>query len=167
MQVLFYDLIVNYNIKEENMKFIYIFLLIIGDQLAKYAARTNLTNRSVPIIPGYFELTYLENRGAAFGIFQSKRFILIGLTSVVILALIIYLIKKRPARPWMRASLILIIGGAIGNLIDRIANGYVVDYLHFYVRNVFNWPVFNFADICVVIGTILLAAELLFTKEQS
>jgi signal peptidase II len=167
MQVLFYDLIVNNYNKEDNMEFLYIFLLIAGDQIAKYAARARLTDRVVTLIPGCFELTYLENRGAAFGIFQSKRFILIGLTSIVILALIIYMLKRKPAKPWIRVSLILIIGGAIGNLIDRVANGYVVDYLHFYVRNVFDFPVFNFADICVVTGTILLAAELLFTKEQS
>ncbi len=149
------------------MEFIYIILLIAVDQLAKYAARTGLPERVITLVPGFFELTYLENRGAAFGIFQSRRFILIGITSIVIIVLIIYMIKRKPAKSWMRASLILIIGGAIGNLIDRVANGYVVDYLHFYIRDLFDWPVFNFADICVVVGTLLLAAELLFTKEQS
>lgn len=148
------------------MEFIYIFLLIAADQLTKYVARNGLTNRIITIIPSCFELTYLENRGAAFGIFQSRRLILIGLTSVVILILIVYLVKKKPANPWMKYSLILIIGGAIGNLIDRVANGYVVDFLHFYIGDVFDWPVFNFADICVVAGTIILAIELLFVKEQ-
>lgn len=148
------------------MEFIYIFLLIAADQLTKYASRNILANRVITLIPKCFELTYLENRGAAFGIFQSRRFILIGLTSIVILILIGYMIKKRPANPWLKASLILIIGGAVGNLIDRVANGYVVDFLHFYIGDVFDWPVFNFADICVVTGTIILAAVLLFTKEQ-
>jgi len=149
------------------MEFIYIFLLIAVDQLTKYVARTGLDDRVITIIPACFEFTYLENRGAAFGIFQSRRFILIGLTSIVIVILIVYLLKKKHANPWMKASLILIIGGAIGNLIDRVANGYVVDFLHFYIGDVFDWPVFNFADICVVIGTMILAAVLLFTKEQN
>ena len=103
------------------MEFLYMILLIAGDQLSKYAARINLMNKTVTLIPGCFELTYLENRGAAFGMFQSRRFILIGVTSVVILALIIYLIKTRPAKVWMKISLVLIISGAIGNLIDRVS----------------------------------------------
>lgn len=148
------------------MEFIYIFMLIAADQLTKFASRRVLANRVITIIPECFELTYLENRGAAFGIFQSKRFILIGLTSIVILILIIYMLKKKPANPWTRASLIFIIGGAVGNLIDRVVNGYVVDFLHFYIGDVFDWPVFNFADICVVTGTVILASVLLFTKEQ-
>lgn len=148
------------------MEFLFIGLIIILDQATKYLAKTRLMNEiSIDLIQGYFSLTYVENRGAAFGIFRDKRFILIGLTSAIIIFMIYYLIKNKDMGKWLRISFVLIIGGAIGNLIDRIALGYVVDFFHFYIHDVFDYPVFNVADISVVCGTILLAINLLFSKE--
>jgi signal peptidase II len=148
------------------MALIYIVFIIILDQVTKYLARINFyPNKDLDIIPGIFELTYLENRGAAFGMFRDKKFLLVGITSIVILAMIFYLLKNKNLNKWVKLCLILIIGGAIGNLIDRVYLGYVVDFFHFYVRDVFDFPVFNVADISVVCGSILLSLILLFSKE--
>jgi signal peptidase II len=148
------------------MEFIYIALIIILDQVTKFLAKTRLyPNNDIELIPGIFDFTYVENRGAAFGIFQNMKFLLIGVTSVVIIFMIYYLIKNRHINKWITLSLILIIAGAIGNLIDRVYLGYVVDFFHFYIKGVFDFPVFNVADISVVCGTILLAINILLSKE--
>jgi signal peptidase II len=148
------------------MEFLYIALIIVLDQAAKFLAKTKLyPYNDVKLIPGYLDLTYVENRGAAFGIFRDKKILLIGVTALVIAFMIFYLFKNRNMNRWMKLSIILIIGGAIGNLIDRVYLGYVIDYIHFYIRDIFDWPVFNVADISVVCGTILLALNLLTTKE--
>ncbi|SKA83610.1 signal peptidase II [Caloramator quimbayensis] len=148
------------------MELLYIFLLIMADQLTKLIAKINLyPDVNIDLISGYLSLTYLENRGAAFGIFKNKKFFLIGLTSIVIAFMIYYLLKNKDISKYMKISLILIISGAIGNLIDRITKGYVVDFIHFYIKNIFDWPVFNVADIFVVCGTILLGAIILLSKE--
>lgn len=148
------------------MELLYIFLLIMADQLTKLIAKINLyPDVNIDLISGYLSLTYLENRGAAFGIFKNKKFFLVGLTSLVIAFMIYYLLKNKDISKYMKISLILIISGAIGNLIDRITKGYVVDFIHFYIKNIFDWPVFNVADIFVVCGTILLGAIILLAKE--
>lgn len=147
------------------MELIYILLLVFIDRITKYFAELKLMEKTIALIPNCFELTYLENRGAAFGIFKNKKILLIGATIIVVAFMIYYLLKNRGMNKWMKLSFILIISGAIGNLIDRIYRGYVIDFFHFYIGHVFDWPVFNIADICVVCGTILLAVILLFTKE--
>lgn len=145
---------------------IWILLIVIFDQASKYICKFYFEGaHDKVILDGLFSLTYLENKGAAFGIFQNKKFILVGLTALIIIGLIIYLYKVN-VKGALKIALILIIGGAIGNLIDRVFLGYVIDFLHFYVADVFNWPVFNFADVSVVCGTILMAGVLLFSKDE-
>lgn len=140
--------------------------LVVFDQVTKYLAKFYFeSGADKVIIDGLFSLTYLENRGAAFGIFKDQKFILVGLTSVVIIALIIYLYKGHVTK-YLRVALILIIGGSIGNLIDRVFQGYVIDFFHFYMKDVFDFPVFNIADISVVCGTALMAIVILFSKEK-
>lgn len=148
------------------MEFLYITLIIILDQVTKYIAKAKLMPvNNIDLIPGYFSLSYVENRGAAFGLFQNNKMLLVGVTSVVIIVIIYYLLKNRNMNKYLRASLIMITAGAIGNLIDRVLLGYVIDFFHFYIKDVFDWPVFNVADISVVCGTILLSMVLLFVKE--
>lgn len=168
MQVLFYDLDSKNVVKEvKNMEFLFIILIILLDQISKYATIIKLAPiSSIEIINGILSFTYVENRGAAFGIFRGKKFYLIGITSMVVILMIYYLIKNNNVSKYFKLSLILIIGGAIGNLIDRIFRGYVVDFIHFYIKDIFDWPVFNFADICVVLGTILMAVIIIFSKEK-
>lgn len=136
-------------------------VLLIGiDQWLKQLVSTHLAPiQTYPIWDGVFQLTYVENPGAAFGMLSGKTFILVWMTGLIILALIVGIVLRKIKSNFLIWSLALIIGGGIGNLIDRILLGYVVDYLHF---TLIDFPVFNFADCCVVIGTILLMIYFIF-----
>ena len=148
------------------MQLVFIFLLVLLDQISKIIAKSRLFYSSgIHIIKGIFEFVYVENSGAAFGILKNKKFFLVGVTTFVIGGMIYYLLTNKELNKWLRISLILIIAGAIGNLIDRIFRGYVIDFIHLYIEHVFDFPVFNIADISVVVGTILLAVTMFFTKE--
>jgi signal peptidase II len=148
------------------MQILYILLLVIIDHITKYIAKIQLSyGKSITLIDGFLELIYVENRGAAFGILKNKKFFLVGITTIAIIGMIYYLVRTTNLNKWERMSLIFIISGAIGNLIDRIFRGYVVDFIHFYIKDIFDWPVFNIADILVVIGAIILAFSILFLKK--
>ncbi|MEG1428456.1 MAG: signal peptidase II [Hydrogenoanaerobacterium sp.] len=136
-------------------------LILIGiDSAIKQWALLVLTKvDTIPIIENVLHLTYVENRGAAFGIMQDKKWFLLILTSIIAIGAIILLISNKLKSRLAVASVALIVAGGIGNLIDRIARGFVVDYIDF---RLINFAVFNFADCCVVIGTSLLAIYILF-----
>jgi len=139
-----------------------IFIMVIIDQLIKYWASTYLKPKgSIPVIKNIFSFTYVENRGAAFGILQNQRWLFIVLTIVICIGILYYLYTEDNMPFIFRISLCLVLGGAIGNLIDRIKNGYVVDMFHI---TFIDFPVFNMADCFVVVGTILLAYYLLFIE---
>lgn len=135
---------------------------IIFDQYTKILAATRLKDQgSIDIIKGVFQLQYLENRGAAFGILQNhKLFFLIGGAIVLILAILFYL--KMPFtnrfRP-LRICIVLIAAGAIGNMIDRIRVNYVIDFLYF---ELIDFPIFNIADIYVTVSACFLVFLILF-----
>lgn len=114
---------------------------------------------SYPVIKDVFHFTYVENRGAAWGIMQNGRWIFVGVTAVVCVAIVVFLIREKSMAPLLRVSLSVILGGAIGNLIDRVLYGYVVDMIH--VKFI-DYPVFNIADSATVVGTILLAWYIIF-----
>lgn len=132
------------------------------DQYSKFIALTQLKPvGNIKVIDGWFDFTFVENRGAAFGILEGQRWFFVILTIAVTIGVIIYLHKMKEkdcAHNFLRFSLILILAGAWGNAIDRLLRGYVVDYFEF---TFINYPVFNVADIYVVAGTILLAVLLL------
>lgn len=139
-------------------------LLILLDQITKFICLQKLKPiGSLKIIEKFFYLTYVENRGAAFGILQGARYIFIFLT-ISVLIICFYYYKKIPKNKFellTKTSLTLIISGAIGNLIDRIFRGFVIDMFHFiFWAN--DFAVFNMADIFVVLGTFLLAVVILF-----
>ncbi|TDT61829.1 signal peptidase II [Fonticella tunisiensis] len=148
------------------MNILFILIIAMLDQITKYIAKNTLAGKNISVFKDYLELTYVENRGAAFGLFQNMKFLLIVITAIVIVLMLYYLLKSKDLNKWMRISLILISAGAIGNLIDRVTLGYVTDFIHFYIKDMFDWPVFNVADICVVCGTILLAINILFAREE-
>lgn len=132
------------------------------DQITKQLAVIYLMDRpSLVLIPGVFELRYLENRGAAFGIFQNKQFIfLLGASFIFLVVLYFYAKIPHQKRYYlMRVYAIFIVSGAIGNMIDRIRLKYVVDFFYF---SLIDFPIFNVADCYVVIGCILFAYSLLF-----
>ena len=146
--------------------------LVVLDQLTKiWAVNTfPLNGPSVPVALG-FHFTYTQNTGAAFGILQRgpTATLLLGvLSAVVALGILVYLIRR--ARTLSRlqvAAFALILAGAVGNMIDRFALGYVRDFIHFYLTQPeFNFPVFNVADICVVTGAGLLILSSFFERPE-
>jgi signal peptidase II len=141
-------------------------IIIIGilmDRITKvWALKTIKFGNDIVIIKDFFSIQYLENRGAAFGIFQGKTLLLSIVTLIVILAIIYYLIKyKKEIHKLTRISLALIIGGALGNLYDRIIYKYVVDFIMLHYKDIYYFPTFNIADILVVVGTVALAISIL------
>lgn len=141
--------------------------LIVGlDQLFKYFAIIYLSNDilTLPIIKDVFHLTYIENRGAAFSILEGKQIFLVGLTTLILLALTVFILMDRIKSKFLIWSLALVIGGGIGNLIDRVLRGFVVDYLDF---RIIDFAVFNFADCCVVVGTGLIMIYVLFLDRKN
>ena len=134
-------------------------LVVAADQIIKYFVAANIKPvGTVTVIDGVFNLSYVENRGVAFGIFKDMRWIFVALTTLLIFAIAFYMFKKRPDGKLFYILAGLIIGGGIGNLIDRILYGYVIDYLSLS----FFPPVCNFADYCITGGVIVLAVYMLF-----
>lgn len=119
---------------------------------------------SVSVIDGFFNITYVRNTGVAFGIFSSisspaKSILLSAFASLAAVLVIGYSLRTPLRNRLLHVALALILGGALGNLYDRLAYGYVVDFLEFYVRS-YHWPSFNIADSAISIGVILLAIEI-------
>ncbi len=136
--------------------------LLIADQVTKYIALMRLKPvGSVTFIDGFMDFTFVENRGAAFGILNGKTWLLLIMAAVICIVIVIAMIKMPNTKEykWLKWSLILILAGAIGNVIDRLFRGYVVDFFEF---TFIEWPVFNMADIYVVVGTIVMAILVLF-----
>ncbi|MBO3445338.1 MULTISPECIES: signal peptidase II [Clostridia] len=147
------------------MLYALIIVLLIGiDQLSKVWALNSLKDiGSIPIIENIFHLTYVENRGAAFGMFQDNQMIFVIVALSASIFGIYYLNKNKNINLLGKTGIILIISGAIGNLIDRVRLGFVVDYFDFR----FIWEyVFNVADVFVVVGTILLCVYILFFDNE-
>ena len=145
------------------MYFTLISILIIIDQAIKWISRTKLTKfESYPVIDGFFHFTYVENRGAAFGMLQNKTWFFVLITLLVVGYMIYFTKKNKNIDKKLTFVLSIITAGAIGNLIDRIWLGFVVDMFDF--RGIWQF-VFNFADICVVVGGILLIFLIINDKE--
>jgi signal peptidase II len=147
-------------------------IVILLDRWSKrmVAARIQMYQH-IQIIPGFFRLTHTENTGAAFSLFADspahwKNALLIGFSVVAMVIVLVLLWKQRQALTTTGIALSLILGGAAGNLWDRIMTGRVVDFLLLYFRH-YQWPVFNLADTSIVIGAALLVLEILFSKHES
>lgn len=140
------------------------FLLLGLDQWSKQWAITHLEGAgTVPALPGLFNFDFLPNGndGAAWGMLSGKQTLLIAATAVMLLAIIIYMVAKRKKMANMAfLSLILVVSGGVGNLIDRVVQGYVVDFIRFAFWNRF--PTFNVADITITVGVALLVIYILF-----
>lgn len=122
-----------------------------------------LLNQSKVIIKDFFSLTYVKNSGAAFSILDDNTFLVVIVSLIIILVLARYVYKNKDAKKIEKVAYSLILGGAIGNLIDRIFNGYVVDFLDFIFFG-YNYPIFNLADTFIVIGVILLIIDMVRCK---
>lgn len=141
--------------KKDKPSFAMIFIIVIFilslDQLTKFLVTKNLSlNQSIPVIKGIFHLSLIHNRGGAFGILKNQVPIFI-LTSIFAIILIYFNLKSSKQKKFYSISLSLILAGALGNLIDRLFLGYVIDFLDLRI-----WPVFNVADSAITIGAVLL-----------
>ncbi len=142
------------------------------DQITKsYISSTMFLHESIPIIPGYFNLTYIRNPGAAFGIMGTTssgfRLVFFFFTSVLAMGLLITIFWRLDPRDWWgQLTIASIFGGAIGNFIDRIQYGEVIDFLDFYV-NGYHWPAFNVADSAISVGVCSLLLIFALEKRRS
>lgn len=148
------------------MIFILSVIIVVLDQLTKYNAIKYLkTSNANVIIPNFLKLTYIENFGAAFGILQNRKWLFIIITFAVIIYISLIMWKNyHKMNSLIKIGVGMLVGGAIGNFIDRVRFGYVVDFISFRLFNKFNFPVFNIADTFIVIGTIIILALVLFDK---
>ena len=140
---------------------------VILDQLSKYMAVHFLQGTDgIDLIPGVFRLTYLENRGAAFGVLQGQQWFFYIITAVILVVVVLAYVRIPVGRKFLPLQIcaVFIVSGALGNLIDRVRLGYVVDFFYF---ELIDFPVFNVADIFVTVSAVLLAVLLLlYYKEE-
>jgi signal peptidase II len=145
---------------------------LVLDILTKYLVSSNLSySDRIPMIEGFFYLTHVRNTGAAFGLFQDapatiRLTFFIGISAVAIAIILQFFRKLAPGDRLSAFALGLILGGAVGNLIDRIRLGEVVDFLHFILWGGYVWPDFNLADTWIVVGVSLLVLELLASEGE-
>lgn len=147
------------------MSLLAICMMVLVDQAVKYWAITMLASvGSIPLIPGVLQLTYVENRGAAFSILEDQIWLFV-LLAIVILCGIVYVLHTNRIQHFLgKFSLLVISAGAIGNAIDRVVHHYVVDMIE--VRFI-SFPVFNIADIYVTVGVALFAIYYLFLHKDA
>jgi signal peptidase II len=144
-------------------------VVLILDQITKYFIKTRVRlHEVIQVIPGFFNITHVRNKGAAFSLFsntsdsfRSVFFIAVTLVAIIV---IMMLIRKTHER-LLIVAFSLIAGGAIGNLVDRLRYGEVIDFVQWYVESYY-WPSFNVADSAITIGVCLLAADMLFQKPK-
>jgi signal peptidase II len=151
-------------------------IVLVADQYTKHLAMDNLGpdlargypyGRAIAVIPGFFDFRWAENTGGAFSIMHTQPWIILAVSSAMILGLIIWALTMHQRAFIVQLALGLIIGGAIGNLIDRVRFRYVIDFLHFYfIRNgrEYFWPTFNVADMGIIAGIGLFVYLTFFTR---
>ena len=146
-------------------------LVIILDQITKFLILKNLPlYHSITVIPGYFNITHILNPGGAFGFMAHqdsslRKFLFLFLSSCAICFIFYFYKNTHRTHPFLASGFALILGGALGNLIDRIRFGKVVDFLDFYFRSC-HWPAFNVADSAITVGVTIFIFHLLFKKMQ-
>ncbi|MCK4534512.1 MAG: lipoprotein signal peptidase [Syntrophobacterales bacterium] len=152
--------------KKHGVFFITLLLVVGLDQISKiYISSVMSLHASYPVIDGFFNITYVRNPGAAFGFLANatpmfRSLFLIIVSAAAIVMILYFLAKNRSAGILLTFALSLILGGAVGNLVDRIRFGNVVDFLDFYIASC-HWPAFNVADSAISVGAVLLIVEML------
>lgn len=144
--------------------------ILVLDLGTKYLAQKFLAGaHSLVVIPNFFDLTYVENRGAAFGFlaeinsqFRTPFFIIVSLVAIIF---IVIFYKKTEGNSWFHLGLLFILGGALGNLVDRLRLGLVVDFFYFHWYQYY-WPAFNVADAVICIGVGILIIDMLFSNKK-
>ena len=155
-----------------SIHFLLAFCVIVLDRWTKHLVATRISlYTDISVIRGFFSITHTENTGAAFSLFADspahwKTAVLISFSVVAMIVVSILLWKQARAFTMTGIALSLILGGAIGNLWDRVASGRVVDFLLVYYQR-YRWPVFNLADSAIVVGASLLVLEIIFSRPKS
>jgi len=150
---------------------VWLAIILISDQLTKFIVDQSMPlHHSIPVIDDLFSLTYIRNTGAAFGIFAGSaaafRLPFLIVFSLVAIGFVIVMLRRLPARETgLITALAFILGGAIGNLIDRVAYGEVIDFLDFYWAG-YHWPAFNVADSFITVGVAITVYYLIKAKGQ-
>lgn len=140
-------------------------LIIVADQLSKWAVVKYMDlYESIPLIEGWIHITSTRNRGAAFSILQNQRVFFIILTSIAVIFIIYFIYKIYKEHRFFSFALALVLGGAIGNLIDRIVIGEVIDFIDL---TIINFAIFNIADSAVTVGVTLILLYMVFAKENN
>jgi signal peptidase II len=143
-----------------------IFIILI-DQVTKWLIVTKMhLGESIPVINDILYITSHRNRGAAWGILQGQMWLFYVITVIVIVAIVYYIQKEAKGKWLLGVSLAFMLGGAIGNFIDRLFRKEVVDFIHTYIFN-YNFPVFNIADSALVIGVVLLMIQMLRDEKEA
>ena len=151
--------------------FLLALIVVLLDRWTKRLVAAHIAMYShIQIIPGFFRITHTANTGAAFSLFADspshwKTALLIGFSVIAMIVVIGLLWKQKRGMTLTGIALSLILGGAVGNLWDRVASGRVVDFLLFYVKQ-YQWPVFNLADSAIVVGALLLVIEIFFSRPK-
>lgn len=158
-------------VKLENMLKLYInsFIIVFLDQLTKKIIVANMMIRDIIEVTFFLDIIHVRNTGAAFSFLHDaggwQRYFLVTISLLVSIALPFY-IKKNLHQPLLAISLSLILGGAVGNLIDRLFLGYVIDFISFHYDKTIFWPAFNIADSAITVGAILMIYDAFKNKTQ-
>ncbi|HKG20552.1 MAG TPA: signal peptidase II [Blastocatellia bacterium] len=155
------------NSRSGRLKYLGITALVLAcDQLSKLWAARVLNDRDIEVIPGFFSLSYTENRGIAFGMLGDGdvRWLLVAVSTAATAIVIYYMVKTPAGNRMLLWSLALLAAGICGNLVDRVRMGSVIDFILFYYRT-YHWPVFNIADTSITIGAVLMALDLFLSPQ--
>jgi len=154
-------------LKRDYLLFIGLALIILLlDQVSKWMVVTHIeAHQTLSVIPGFFSLVLVKNRGMAFGIFSQTRsgfyyYFLLSTTIGAIGVILFSFFWIKSSKKWLTVGLSLILGGAVGNLVDRLRLGYVIDFLDFFLKG-YHWPAFNVADSAVTVGTFWLLLNII------
>lgn len=152
----------------KNLILILTALIILADQLTKFTAIKYLKGQSpIVLIKNFLSLHYTENSGAAFGILQQKRILFIIITTIFLIMVTFYIIKYFNELSLIsKIGVSVLLGGAIGNFIDRVRYGFVVDFISVRIAKSYDFPVFNIADMAIVLGTLIIVYVVLFDKHS-
>lgn len=152
----------NKKLKQTIIALVITILMVVMDQYTKYlvVAKMHL-HESIPLVKGVFELNYIHNNGSAWGMLGGKTLLLLIISSIVMIALcyVFYNVAGPAKYALIRFSIAILLGGAIGNMIDRVRLKYVVDFLYF---KLIDFPVFNYADICVTVSLFVIIISIIF-----
>ena len=139
--------------------FILTLIVLVIDIISKLIIRHYLAlNESIRIIRGFLNVTYVKNTGVAWSIFADNKYLVLMLSGLIIIGIFYYIYKEKPTRKLMKYAYALILGGALGNFINRVFYGSVIDFIDIKIFG-YDYPIFNMADIFIVVGVIVLVYD--------